>query len=451
LYLTCREALYGGAAGGGKSDALLMGALQFMDVPRYSALLLRRTYADLSLPGALMERAKEWLQSAAGRWCDKDKTWHFSRGATLTFGYLEHEDDKYRYQSSEFQYIGFDELTQFSETQYRYLFSRLRRLQDSQVPLRMRSASNPGGVGHAWVKRRFLDEGQQQGRVFVPARLADNPHLDQEGYLASLNQLDPITRAQLLAGDWNAYEGGRFKREWFRTFTRRPDAAHLEIYVLQDGDAAGVPLGKCWNVVTVDPAASSKDTSDYTAILVLAVVPPRRDLLVLDVVRERLAIDRIVPRLAEVCRRWKPQWVGIEANNFQVAIYEEARRYGNSIPTVRALNPEGKEKLVRATPAIIRCEAGQIYLPESAPWKEDFIAECAQFTGDEKQDAHDDQVDALAYAVQQLDQHPPLIMGEPVPNPPSRRLPGPLNPNPESPNEAWRQEGPPRPRLYGRQ
>ena len=95
-----------------------MGALQFVDVPGYAAILFRRTYADLSLPGALMDRAKEWLAGTAARWSDKEKTWHFPSGATLTFGYLEHEDDKYRYQSSEFQFLGFDELTQFSEAQF---------------------------------------------------------------------------------------------------------------------------------------------------------------------------------------------------------------------------------------------------------------------------------------------------------------------------------------------
>ena len=417
LGLTCPEALFGGAAGGGKSDALLIGALQFADVPGYSALLLRRTYADLSLPGALMERAREWLCGTAARWSDKEKTWHFPSGATLTFGYLEHEDDKYRYQSSEFQFVGFDELTQFSETQYRYLFSRLRRLSGSRVPLRMRAASNPGGVGHAWVRQRFLTDGAAAGRAFVPAKLDDNPHLDRAEYVASLNQLDPITRAQLLAGDWNSFEGGRFRSEWFRAYARGADPYGHAAYFLAGGDPAGVPVAACWSFATVDPACTEKDTSDYTAIVVVAVTPGR-DLLVLDVVRKRLAIDRIVPDIAEVCRRWRPRFVGIEATGFQTAIFDAAKRHAG-IPAVKALFPEGKGKLVRATPAIIRAEAGQIFLPEAAPWREDFVAELVMFTGDEKQDAFSDQVDALAYAVQHLQGHPPLIHG-PMPDDPPR-------------------------------
>ena len=134
-----------------------MAALQYVDVPGYAALLFRRTYADLNLPGALMDRAHQWLGATAARWNAHDHRWTFPSGATLTFGYLETERDKYRYQSSELQYIGFDELTQFPESQYTYLFSRLRRLGDSEVPLRMRSASNPGGEGHEWVRARFVD------------------------------------------------------------------------------------------------------------------------------------------------------------------------------------------------------------------------------------------------------------------------------------------------------
>lgn len=200
LKLDCLEALYGGAAGGGKSDALLMDALRFVDQPGYHAILFRKTYTDLALPGAIMQRAHVWLAGTSARWNDRDKVFVFPSGARLAFGYLDGPRDHFRYQSAEFQFIGFDELTHFPEQPYRYLFSRLRRRAGSLVPLRMRAATNPGGIGHEWVKRRFLDE--PEDRVFIPAKLIDNPHSDQDEYQRALDQLDPITRQQLRDGVW---------------------------------------------------------------------------------------------------------------------------------------------------------------------------------------------------------------------------------------------------------
>lgn len=208
-FLACDkfEALYGGAAGGGKSSALLMAAAQYVHEPGYAALLLRRTYADLALPGAIMDRSKEWWHGKA-EWNDKDKRWTFPSGATITFGYLDNDRDRFRYQGAELQFLGFDELTQFPEQWYRYLLSRLRRLHGVSVPLRARAASNPGGIGHDWVRRRFVESGGDTSRRFVPATLDDNPHLDATSYREALAQLDPTTRKQLLEGIWVRDSGG---------------------------------------------------------------------------------------------------------------------------------------------------------------------------------------------------------------------------------------------------
>ncbi len=212
LELDCLEALYGGAAGGGKSDALLMAALQYAHVPGYSAILFRRTYTDLSLPGAIMDRSHEWLSGTAAKWNDRDKTWLFPSGATLTFGYLDGPRDHVRYQGAEFQFIGFDELTQFLERQYTYLFSRLRRARGILAPLRMRAASNPGDIGHEWVKRRFLDAPEE--RAFVPATLEDNPSLDALEYEQALSKLDPVTQQQLRWGKWVRDTTGLVYSSW---------------------------------------------------------------------------------------------------------------------------------------------------------------------------------------------------------------------------------------------
>lgn len=213
------EALYGGAAGGGKSDALLAEGLKFVDQPGYAGLILRRTFKELALPGAIMARSKEWLapyrKSGEVHWNDDDKTWTFPSGATLTFGYVERDDDVYRYQGSEYQFIGWDELTQFAPFPYEYLFSRVRRRKDSPIPIRVRAASNPGGVGHGWVLKRFPikpDEtpAEKAGRVFIPAKVYDNPGLDVAEYARTLSYLPDILRQQLLDGDWGVFEGAAF-------------------------------------------------------------------------------------------------------------------------------------------------------------------------------------------------------------------------------------------------
>ena len=139
----------------------------------------------------------------------------FPSGANLNYGYRKTEKDKYRYQSAEFQFVGFDELTQFDETDYLYLFSRIRgpAVGDlARVPLRMRSASNPGGRGHGWVKARFIDESHDPERIFIPASLFDNAeNINVDGYVAGLDQLDEQTRKQLLEGDWTARPPG----DWY--------------------------------------------------------------------------------------------------------------------------------------------------------------------------------------------------------------------------------------------
>lgn len=241
-----KEILYGGAAGGGKSVAQLMAALQFVDVPGYSAILFRKTYADLSLPGALIDMSKQWLmpfvESKEVKWSEKEKKYIFPSGASLSFGYLESDNDCYRYQGAEFQYIGMDECTHISPANYRYLFSRLRKTKDLQVPLRFRATANPGGEYGEYYYQRFFVEGADKGRIFIGAGLDDNPHLDAEQYKESLNELDPVVREQLLNGNWEIKASGdMLNRHWFQIVP-----------------PASVPVGasrvRFWDMASTDPS-----------------------------------------------------------------------------------------------------------------------------------------------------------------------------------------------------
>ena len=157
LRYPCTEGLFGGAASGGKSSALLMAALQGVMIPNYSAILFRRTYQDLALSNALMDRSHQWWSKTDAHWSAENKTWTFPSGARITLGYLDGRLDHLRYQSAEFQYVGFDETSQFPQEQALYLLSRLRAPLGfpSWLPCRWRGSSNPGGIGHEWLQSRY--------------------------------------------------------------------------------------------------------------------------------------------------------------------------------------------------------------------------------------------------------------------------------------------------------
>jgi predicted phage terminase large subunit-like protein len=372
-----REVFYGGAAGGGKTDALLMAALAYVAVPGYRALLFRRTFADLNLPGALMDRAREWLGGSAARWNAHDHVWSFPSGATLTFGYLETERDKYRYQSAELQYIGFDELTQFAESQYTYLFSRLRRLAGSEVPLRMRSASNPGGLGHEWVRARFVDATDNPKRAFIPARLLDNPHLDQDSYIESLQNLDPVTRAQLLEGDWQVHpEGALFKRDWFCVVEQRPGQATRVRY---------------W-----DKAATEGGGARSAGVLIA-----RTD-------QGLYFIEDVVCGQWSALKRETIMRSTAEADGRAVAIYleQEPGSGGKESAEASVRNLAGfavhadrvsGDKCERAGPLAAQCEAGNVRIVRGA-WNQRYLEELCSFP----LGSYADQVDASSGAFNKL-------------------------------------------------
>jgi predicted phage terminase large subunit-like protein len=681
LLLETEEAFFGGAAGGGKSSSLLMSALQYVDIPNYAAIIFRRTYADLTLPGALLDRAREWLTSTDARWKDNEKTWVFPSGATLTFGYLENEQDKFRYQSSEFQscvakgtgvlmadgewkpiedidigdyvqtlegpqpvlkvhvlgpkpvvrlmsalgevlvsaqhrlltvfdgwscpmeliskeslpfgnigeysspkyevsslsheylYSGlqqvvlpsersilgmvdqdygvsvkdyhndcvkfgdgyvvnalphkcsvplvlygqspqlkgladssyeahdvfslvglldspigyrlghdsydelvqmvqvndpkniqqlndaviqnrlyqhedgqdyirahncfeyvhpytmevrpilgdalsllsditlegeeevldltvsscshyiiypgivssncnFDELTQFSETQYTYLFSRLRRLEGSNIPIRMRAASNPGDKGHQWVKQRFIIEGHQNSRPFIPAKLEDNPYLDQIAYNKSLMKLDPVTRAQLRSGDWDVQAGGnKFKRSWFEIVDVCPKDCHFIRF---------------WDLAATEPKPGQDP--DWTAGALVGQTP-NGIYYIKDIRRARespLGVQNLITQTAEL-------------DGPEVYIYMEQEPGSSGVNTIDHYRREvlkkfafyGKkssgDKEVRANPVSSQAEAGNVKLVRGS-WINAFLEEAEQFPNG----AHDDQIDAISGAYGEL-------------------------------------------------
>lgn len=234
------EALYGGAAGGGKSDALLFGALRQVHHSAYKALILRRTFPELT---ELMDRAHLVFRQVGGSWNESRKRYTFPSGATVQFGYCESYSDVLQYQGQQFTYIAFDELGQIAEERvWTYLMSRNRAAAPGLV-MQMRASANPGGPGHAWIKRRFIRHCPATGetvsvgessRAFVQALLSDNPTLvrNDPAYGKRLEQLPDLEYKWLAKGDWDAGAGMAFSDldrdiHWKPAF---PVPAHWEVF-----------------------------------------------------------------------------------------------------------------------------------------------------------------------------------------------------------------------------
>jgi hypothetical protein len=214
-----RDVLYGGAAGGGKSYAMLVDPLRFCHRPAHRALILRRSMPELR---ELIDKSRELYPRAfpGCKFREVEKIWNFPSGAKVEFGFLERDADVYRYQGQSYSWIGFDEITHLpTEFGWNYLASRLRTI-DSEIDPYLRCTANPGGVGAHWVKKRYVDPSEpgqsfkgDDGltRRFIPARLLDNPYLSKDGrYEEMLKALPPVQRKQLLEGNWDITEGAAF-------------------------------------------------------------------------------------------------------------------------------------------------------------------------------------------------------------------------------------------------
>ncbi len=298
-----REVLYGGAAGGGKSYAILADAIRDITNPSFRGLIVRRTTEELR---ELISKSQELYPRAIPgiKWSERKSEWKHPNGGSLWMSFLERDQDVTRYQGQAFNYIAFDELTQWpTPFAWNYMRSRLRTT-DPSLKLYMRATTNPGGVGHNWVKKMFIDpatwnkpfwatdiesgetlvypKGHSKEdqplfkRRFIPAKLSDNPHLYVSGdYEANLLSLPEAERRRLLEGDWDVIEGNAFP-EWNR-----------KIHVVEPFD-----IPPTWRKFR----ACDYGYSSYSAVLWFAVTPDEqlvcyRELYVKKMLAEDLAYE----------------------------------------------------------------------------------------------------------------------------------------------------------------
>lgn len=243
------EAMYGGAAGGGKSETLLNLPLVrgFYENPRFKGLLLRRTYPELEAELIVRSESQGFYKALGARYNQEKKRWVFPSGSILQFGHLEYDKDVRKYDSAEYNYIGFDELTSFTEYQYKYMISRCRS-SSPDLPAIMRSGTNPGNIGHAWVRGYFIEDTLGKKippgtiiidkvtglkRIFIQSKAQDNPHLMENDpqYVNRLMGMAEKDRKAKLDGDWYTFSGQVFDDFREEHFPGEPDFA---IHVISD-------------------------------------------------------------------------------------------------------------------------------------------------------------------------------------------------------------------------
>ena len=370
-----REVLMTGSGGCGKSIGLLMSGLLDVDRPGYRALLAQRTLAG---PVSLGELARQWLEPTDASWDSTARVWRFPSGASLGFGH-----ERLMYLSGEYHMVGCDDLTLFSDVEYRRLFQVWRRRSGSTTPMRVRVATSPGGPGHDWVRERFAIDNPASvlplGRRVVFARMSDNEHLDVQEYRHSLSNLDPVRRAQLETGDWSIRQGGAiFQRQWFRIVDRAP---------------AGLRRVRFWDLAaTAEPTRTDLlYDPDYTVGALLGLAHDGT-VYVLDVIRRRLDspdVKRLVRQTAE-----------LDGREVVIGMEQESGASGKSvILDYRGLlagyvfqpRQPFADKVTRAAPYASYAEGGGVR-PVRASWNAQFLQEHEQFPLGE----HDDVVDGLS-------------------------------------------------------
>lgn len=216
------ETLFGGAAGGGKSYGQLVdGLLYALKYPKSKQIIFRSTFADLEK--SLIRTSMDLYPLSIADYNSSKHTWKFKNGSIIDFGYIQYEKDVYQYQSAEYDVVRFDELTHFTEFMYTYLISRCRGA--NPYPKCIKSSTNPGGVGHNWVKERFIDigvpntihtckleTGETTTRIFIPSLVQDNKFMltYDPDYIKRLDALPEKERRALKYGDWDIFDGQFF-------------------------------------------------------------------------------------------------------------------------------------------------------------------------------------------------------------------------------------------------
>lgn len=428
-------AIFGGAAGSGKTSALLldMAAPNLLATPGYSAVIFRRTYPQIRNEGGIWDESAKLYSEIGGQPLDGRLEWRFPGKQTIRFSHLQHDKNVYDWQGAQLARIGYDELTHFSETQFFYLLGRART--DIGIRPRVRATCNPDA--DSWVAKiidwwigedglpiqarsgvlrwfvringdliwgdtaeelQTLYPGQQpKSLTFIPAKLTDNPILLERdpGYLANLQAQHPVERARLLEGNWKARFGqGRvFSREWATVIDELP---------LINGRVV-----RFW-----DLAATAKDVATRSSFYTASVKAFAGDnaLVILDVTWHQEAAGEVLPLIAAIASQDGPsvavRWE-LEGGSAGKIVEQQLKSLVRGYDA-RAVKPLG-DKLSRFLPVATLAQQGRFSLLR-APWNDVYLNSLQSFDGS-SQPLVNDLTDATSGAYHELVRRQTIVQG----------------------------------------
>lgn len=424
LQTTADIAIYGGAAGGGKSYALLLEPLRHHDNPRFGGVIFRRNSTQIRNQGGLWHESVALYGPLGGRPKEYALEWTLFNGLRIKFGILEYDKSVYDWHGSQIPFIGFDELTTFTERQFFYMLSRNRST--SGVPGYVRATCNPDA--DSWVRKlidwwigpdgnpiqersgvirwfirvnenlvwgdtreelieKYGKDELPKSLTFIPSTIFDNKILLQKdpGYLANLNALSLVERARLLKGNWNirATAGTMFRREWFPIIDVVP--------------GGWTSVMRFWDRAATKPHEGNKDP-DWTRGLKVYKYPDGTYLVAdLKSMRDNPGeVEKFIRAVAShdgpnvmICSQQDPGSAGkMEAQHF-------TRMLAGYIVSTMITS---KDKVTRAKPVSAQAHAGNIYVLRSEVWNDQFFTELENFPDG----THDDIVDTLSGAFNEL-------------------------------------------------
>ena len=396
--------LYGGARGGGKSEASLIGALQYVDFPDWKAGIFRLTFPDLSVPGAIMDRALDWLHKdrnpllkkagIAPHWDSQTKTFLFPSGAKIMFGHIQYDMDVDKYQGSEFHLLILDEAVQFTEHKLVRIQGSNRKKENDPLPIRIWFTGNPGGVSHDYFVDRFI----KGNGTFIDSKYVDNPYLNHKEYAKKFDEIrdsDPILYRQWKLGDWNAIpEGKIFKRKWFTENTYEIITEKIKQWV------------RFWDLAaTKEEDDTKKGGPDWTVGMLLGLGESGRVYLE-DIVRIRYDPDEAEQTIYDTAREDAAKYGRL---NVKVRVEQEGgasakfvmNTFSKNLPgyDFEGHNVQRKSKLDRARAFVSFIKHGHLKIKEGAMWLVNFLNEITAFP---TKGIHDDQVDSMSGGLNEL-------------------------------------------------